>query len=87
MNSYTPTTIERLVNNGFYFVWKAFRGSWVLVGLACLMFGWTNVMYFSYGVGITATVLWEIRRFREKRMMNAAILRYFGAPEPRQLPE
>jgi len=59
----------------------------MLAWFATMLFGWSNVMYFSYGVGITGAVLWEIKMAREKRMMNTAILRYFGAPEPRQLPE
>lgn len=74
------TTTERIVNNVLYFAIRAFGGSFVVMWFAVLLFGFTNTMLFAYAAGITGTVFWEIERVRERRVMNTAILQYFGVP-------
>jgi hypothetical protein len=86
-----PPLHVRLVNNSLYFASRAllwaFRGSWVLAGLAVLAFGFFNVLCFLEVTGITAAVLFEFQMVRERRMMKTAILQYFGVPDERRVLE
>lgn len=59
----------------------------MLAWFAVLIFGFSNVMYFSYGAGITASVLWEFKCVRERRKLNAAVLQHFGVPDERRVLE
>ena len=81
MRPYKPTRIERFVNNTIYFAVKGIGGSFVVWWLVVWLFGFTNTMLYMYSCGITGSLLWDIKCIRERRMIEASVLHYFGVPE------